>query len=281
MRAGHAGSGSEGGDMARSTTILITGAGSGLGRGLALALGCEAGGVSRAAGRTHRHILATDCRPETAQETASTVRARGGSAAAYRLDVTSQEDVRAFLAGIGDHPVDVLINNAGVQHVAGLEEFAQEDWDRVVDVILRGTCLMTRAVLPRMRANGFGRIVNIGSIHSLVASPYKSAYVAAKHALLGFAKVVALETADVDITINTICPAYIRTPLVDGQIAAQAQAGDMSEEEVIGKIMLQPMPKGRFITIEEVAAAVEFLMSDLARNITGQTVTIDGGWTAR
>jgi len=151
----------------------------------------------------------------------------------------------------------------------------------VIAVMLRGAFLMTRAILPLMRAQGFGRIIQIGSIHSLVASPFKSAYVAAKHALLGFSKTVALETAGVDITVNTICPAYIRTPLVDAQIKDQARTRGISEEEVIQRIMLQPMPKRAFITSEEVAAAVEYLMSSLARNVTGQTITIDGGWTAQ
>jgi 3-hydroxybutyrate dehydrogenase len=123
--------------------------------------------------------------------------------------------------------------------------------------------------------------VQIGSIHSLVASPFKSAYVAAKHGLLGLSKSVALETAESDITVNTICPAYIRTPLVDAQIAAQAEAHGISEAEVIERIMLAPMPKKAFITPEEVAGAIEFLISPAARNITGQTITIDGGWTAR
>jgi 3-hydroxybutyrate dehydrogenase len=132
-----------------------------------------------------------------------------------------------------------------------------------------------------MRRRGFGRIVLIGSIHSLVASPYKSAYVAAKHALVGFSKALALETGDVDITINTVCPSYIRTPLVDAQIAAQAMAHGISEDEVIRKIMLEPMPKKAFITVAEVAAAIDYLVSPAARNVTGQTITIDGGWTAR
>ena len=147
--------------------------------------------------------------------------------------------------------------------------------------MLRGAFLMSRAVLPGMRAAGFGRIIHIGSIHSLVASPYKSAYVAAKHALLGFSKTLALETADVDITSNTICPAYLRTPLVDAQIADQARARGISEEEVIEKVMLQPMPKKAFVTVEEISAAVEYLLQPLARNVTGQTITIDGGWTAQ
>ncbi len=130
-------------------------------------------------------------------------------------------------------------------------------------------------------SRGFGRIVIIGSVHSLVASPYKSAYVAAKHGLMGFSKTIALETADVDITINTICPAYLRTPLVDGQIAAQAKSHGIPEEEVIRRIMLEPMPKKAFITFEEVAAAIKYLGGWTARNITGQTITMDGGWRIR
>jgi 3-hydroxybutyrate dehydrogenase len=132
-----------------------------------------------------------------------------------------------------------------------------------------------------MRAAGFGRIVNIGSIHSLVASKYKSAYVAAKHGLLGFSKVVALETADTDITINTICPTYVKTPLVDRQIADQARQHGIPEDRVIGEIMLKPMPKGVFITFEELAGITEFLLGPHARNITGQEIVADGGWTVQ
>ena len=128
---------------------------------------------------------------------------------------------------------------------------------------------------------GSAGVVHVGSVHSLVASPYKSAYVAAKHALAGFSKVVALETADVDVTSNVVCPAYVRTPLVDAQIKGQAAAHGISEDEVIERIMLAPMPKHAFVTPEEVAAAVEYLISPLARNVTGQSLAIDGGWTAR
>ena len=128
---------------------------------------------------------------------------------------------------------------------------------------------------------GFGRIVNVGSIHSLVASPYKSAYVAAKHGLIGFAKTIALETADTDITINTVCPSYVRTPLVDAQIASQAQAHALPEQQIVDEIMLKPMPKHAFVTIEELGGIVEFLASDAARNVTGQSIAVDGGWTAQ
>jgi 3-hydroxybutyrate dehydrogenase len=256
--------------MAKERNILITGAGSGVGRGLGLFL----------ARRGHL-VMATDLDEAAARETADRIAEAGGRARAHRLDVTSAPAVEALMAELGDRAVDVLINNAGLQHVAKLEDFPQEQWDRIADVVLKGACLMTRAVLPGMRARGFGRIVNIGSIHSLVASPCKTAYVAAKHGLAGFSKVVALETADVDITINTICPSYIRTPLVEKQIKAQAAARGIPEDEVVQRIMLEPMPKKKFVTIEEVAATVEFFMGDAAGNITGQTLAIDGGWTAQ
>jgi len=132
-----------------------------------------------------------------------------------------------------------------------------------------------------MKSRGFGRIVNIGSIHALVASPYKSAYVAAKHGLLGFSKVVALETAEFNITINTICPSYVKTPLVENQIRQQAQEHGISEADVINNIMLEPMPKKAFIEMSELRASVNFLISDAARNMTGQTLVLDGGWTIR
>ena len=132
-----------------------------------------------------------------------------------------------------------------------------------------------------MRARGFGRIVNIGSIHSLVASKFKSAYVAAKHGLLGFSKVIALETADADITINTVCPTYVKTPLVDKQIADQARTNGIPEDQVIREIMLKPMPKGVFIGMDELAGITAFLIGPHARNITGQTITVDGGWTVQ
>ncbi|MBI4582188.1 MAG: 3-hydroxybutyrate dehydrogenase [Planctomycetes bacterium] len=252
----------------RHLSILITGAGSGLGRGLADVL--STGG--------HR-IFVTDQSPERAAETLSMIDRPGGTASAHALDVTRDDSIEAMLRTVGNEPVDVLVNNAGLQHVARLEEFPQEKWDLLIDVMLRGACRMSRAVLPIMRKNSFGRIINIGSIHSLVASSFKTAYVAAKHGLVGLAKVLALETADVDITVNTICPSYIRTPLVDAQIEAQARTHGITPEQVIDQIMLKPMPKRCFITPEEVAATVEFLCTAAARNITGQCIVIDGGWT--
>jgi 3-hydroxybutyrate dehydrogenase len=248
--------------------ILVTGAGSGIGAGIAAGLA--------AAGH---HLVVTDVALGPAEAVARAIVDAGGSAEALVLDVTSDESIAAALAA--SRPVEVLVNNAGLQHVAPLEDFPMEKWDFLVQVMLVGVARLTRAVLPGMRERGFGRIVNIGSIHSLVASPYKSAYVAATHGLLGFSKVVALETADTDITINTICPTYVKTPLVDRQIADQARARGIPESQVVSEVMLRPMPKGVFITFEELAGITAFLLTPAARNITGHTIDVDGGWTVQ
>jgi 3-hydroxybutyrate dehydrogenase len=250
--------------------VLLTGAASGLGRGLAVYFAAKG-----------HHLALTDRNEAGLRETVGLLGPAAERASTHIVDITSAGKVGDLVAALGGRPVDLLINDAGVQYVARLEEFPEERWDLLLDVMLKGPFLLTRAVLPGMRAAGFGRIVNIGSIHSLVASPFKSAYVAAKHGLLGLARVAALETADADITVNTICPSYIRTPLVDAQVAAQARAHGIGEQEVIDRIMLEPMPKRKFITVEEVAATIEFLAGHEARNITGQTIVIDGGWTAR
>jgi 3-hydroxybutyrate dehydrogenase len=252
-----------------SRTILISGAGSGIGAGLAEHLA-----------RSGHDILVTDLDQDLARSVAEAIVAQGGKAQGRGLDVSSQASIEA-LFGTLTRPVEVLVNSAGLQHVSPLESFPLERWELLVQVMLIGVARLTRAALPGMRAAGFGRIVNIGSIHSLVASKYKSAYVAAKHGLLGFSKVVALETADTDITINTICPTYVKTPLVDRQIADQARQHGIPEERVISEIMLKPMPKGVFITFEELAGITEFLLGSHARNITGQEIVVDGGWTVQ
>lgn len=251
--------------------ILITGAGSGIGRGIAQGL-AEAG----------HSLIITDYSSQAAEEAALAIAHSGAPTAAFALDVSNPSQIDQVVAEVektGLGPVDVLINNAGLQHVARLEDFDMTRWSYLVEVMLTGVAGLTRALLPGMRERGFGRIINIGSIHSIVASPYKSAYVAAKHGLMGFSKVMALETADTDITINTVCPTYVRTPLVDQQIAAQAKAHGLTENEVVEKIMLKPMPKGVFITFEELAGICAFLLSPAARNITGQAIVVDGGWT--
>jgi 3-hydroxybutyrate dehydrogenase len=247
----------------------VTGAASGIGAGLAVELA-----------RGGHHVFATDVELAGAEAVAAQIRAAGGSAEARAMDVTSDASVADALSGLS-RSVDVLVNNAGLQQVAPLEEFPMARWNLLVEVMLVGAARLTRALLPGMRQRRFGRIVNIGSIHSLVASPYKSAYVAAKHGLVGFTKTIALETAGVDVTINTICPSYVKTPLVDKQIADQALARGIPQSQVISDVMLKPMPKGVFIGVDELAALTTFLVSAAARNITGQTIVVDGGWTAQ
>ena len=248
--------------------ILITGAASGIGAGMARLLAVPG----------HR-IMVSDLDAQGADKVATDINRNGGTATALALDVSDNAAIAAVAEQLA--ATDVLINNAGLQHVARLENFPMAKWQLLVQVMLNGVAALTQQVLPGMRARGFGRIINIGSVHSLVASPYKSAYVAAKHGLIGFSKVVALETADSDITINTICPSYVKTALVEKQIAAQAAEHGISAQQVVDEIMLKPMPKGCFIDYDELAGTAEFLLSHAARNITGQTIVIDGGWTAR
>ena len=250
-------------------SLLITGAASGIGAGMAHELA-----------RAGHHVIVSDLQLRDCQSVAEQIRANGGSADAVALDVTSDASVVAAFASL-PRPVEVLVNDAGLQHVAPLEEFTMTKWDYLIQVMLVGAARLTRAVLPGMRERRFGRIVNIGSIHSLVASPNKSAYVAAKHGLIGLTRTSALETAGTDITINTICPSYVKTPLVDKQIADQARTRGIPEADVIKEIMLKPMPKGMFIGMDELAGITAFLMSPAARNITGQAIVVDGGWTSQ
>lgn len=252
-----------------SHTILITGAASGI--GLALA--------KHFAEQGHR-VIACDLKEEKLDELRADFGAADLTVRTLAFDVSDAAQIERAFASLADHPPDVLINNAGLQHVSPIEEFPPAKWQQLIAVMLTGAALLTRAALPAMRAKNYGRIVNIGSIHGLIASPYKSAYVAAKHGLIGFSKSIALETGDVDVTINTVCPSYVKTPLVDAQIGALADTHKLTREQVIEEIMLKPMPKRRFISLEELTGTVEFLLSDAARNITGQCITIDGGWTA-
>ncbi len=177
--------------------------------------------------------------------------------------------------------VHVLINNAGFQHVSPIEDFPEEQWERMIALMLTAPFLLTRYCWPAMKQQKWGRIVNMGSIHALIASPFKVGYIAAKHGLVGLTRTAALEGGEFGITVNAICPAYVRTPLVDNQIADQAKANDMSSAEVIEKIMLAPAAVKRLIEPAEVAAFVAYLCSDAAGVITGSALTMDLGWTAR
>jgi 3-hydroxybutyrate dehydrogenase len=255
--------------MKPAQTIMITGAAGGIGLALARTFAASA----------HR-VIACDL-TEEALSLAFPDSGRAHSIVPVAFDLASSLSILSLREQLCGAAPDILINNAGLQHVAPLEEFPPEKWQQLVAVMLTGTALLTSLLIPGMRARGFGRIINIGSIHSLVASPFKSAYVAAKHGLLGFSKTLALETHDTDITVNTICPSYIMTPLVERQIEALAAEHGLSRRQVIDEIMLKPMPKKRFIEVQEISAAIAFLSSADARNMTGQCITIDGGWTAQ
>ncbi|WP_137151672.1 3-hydroxybutyrate dehydrogenase [Devosia sp. FKR38] len=177
--------------------------------------------------------------------------------------------------------LDVLVNNAGIQKVAPIEDLPPADWDRIVAVSLDSAFHTIRAALPGMTGRGWGRIINVASAHGLRASPFKSAYVATKHGVVGLTKAVALEAAEKGVTVNAICPGYVWTPLVAAQIADQARVHGMSEEQVVREVMLAPQPTRQFVQPEEIAALAAYLCGDMARSITGSAISIDGGWTAK
>jgi 3-hydroxybutyrate dehydrogenase len=181
----------------------------------------------------------------------------------------------------GDYgSVDILVNNAGIQHVAPIESFPVEKWDAILAINLSGAFHAIRAAAPAMKANGWGRIVNVASAHGHVASPFKSAYVAAKHGIIGLTKVAALEYAEHGITANAVCPGYVWTPLVEKQIDEQAKSHGIAREQVVRDVFLKKHPNKRFATVEEMGGVVSFLCSGAAASITGTSINIDGGWTA-
>jgi 3-hydroxybutyrate dehydrogenase len=198
-------------------------------------------------------------------------------------DMTKPEQIRAMVenAAKAFGRVDVLVNNAGIQHVAPVDEFPLDKWDAIIAINLSSAFHATRAALPAMKRAKWGRIINIASAHGLVASPFKSAYVAAKHGIVGFTKSVALEVAEQGITCNSICPGYVMTPIVEKQIDDQARVHGVARENVIREVILAPQPTKEFVKIEDVAAMALFLASDAAASVTGTSLSIDGGWTAR
>ncbi|QHO74913.1 3-hydroxybutyrate dehydrogenase [Bradyrhizobium sp. CCBAU 051011] len=197
-------------------------------------------------------------------------------------DMTSPEAIAEMIAAtVASHGrLDILVNNAGIQHVAPLDQFPVEKWDAILSINLSSAFHTTRLALPAMRQNRFGRIINIASAHGLVASPFKAAYIAAKHGIVGLTKVAALETAEDGITCNAICPGYVYTPLVEAQIDGQAKAHGISREQVIRDVLLAQQPNKRFATVEELGALTVFLASDAGASITGAALPVDGGWTA-
>ncbi|MFC4122274.1 3-hydroxybutyrate dehydrogenase [Nonomuraea zeae] len=242
-------------------TALVTGAGGGIGAACARRLA--------AAGA---RVLVVDMRAEPAEKVAAEI---GGQA------VVADLSEPGFVASLPDEPIDIVVNNAGFQHVAPIEEFPPEVFATMIRVMLEAPFLIARKVLPGMYAKGWGRIVNISSVHGLRASPYKSAYTAAKHGLEGFSKVVALEGAAHGVTSTCVCPAYVRTGLVEAQVADQAKVHGIEPDEVVEDIMLKPAAIKRLIEPEEVAELVAYLCGPSGAFITGVSLPLDGGWTAR
>ena len=247
---------------------LVTGGASGIGRAIARELASRGARVA---------VVDLD------GDAASAVAAELPGGLAVRCDVSDPAACEAAVARVGDElgPVDILVNDAGLQHVSPIATFPIERWRYLIDVMLVAPFVLTRAVLPGMTDRGWGRIINMGSIHSLVASPNKSAYTAAKHGILGLTRATALEVGAHGVTVNAICPAFVRTPLVERQMADLAATEGVALEDVVERVMLAPAAVRRLIEPEEVARYAAFLCSDDAASITGSAQVIDGGWTAR
>lgn len=256
----------------KGKTALITGSTSGIGYGIAKALAQS--GVNVVINGFADQAVVDDLLVE--------LRSFDVAAEYHGADMTKPDEIDALIDFVVEKfgSVDVLVNNAGIQNVQPVDEFTAEKWDAIMAINLSSSFHTVRKCVPLMRARGWGRIINMGSAHALVASPYKSAYVAAKHGILGFSKSVALEVAQDNITCNAICPGYVKTPLVEGQIADTAKARNMSEEDVVNNVLLAAQWTKKFVTIDQVAGIALFLCSDVAENITGTHLSVDGGWTA-
>ncbi len=253
----------------KGKTAVITGSNSGIGLGIARELANSGANVviNSYTNSDDDHALAAEI-----------AKASGVDARYIQADLSNGDAARNLIEEAGQ--VDILINNAGIQHVAPIDEFPVEKWDAIIAIMLSSVFHTTAAALPKMRAAGWGRVINIASAHGLTASPYKSAYVTAKHGVVGMTKVVALETAREPITANAICPGYVLTPLVESQIPDTAKKYGMTEEEAKQKVILERQPSKEFATTEQLGGVAAFLCSPAADQITGTTISVDGGWTA-
>ncbi|MBI4923779.1 MAG: 3-hydroxybutyrate dehydrogenase [Devosia nanyangense] len=254
-------------------TAVVTGSTSGIGLAVAEALAAEGA----------RLVLNSFTDSAADHALAAALAARIGTSAAYvGADMADPAACERLIAEAAARfgSVDILVNNAGIQHVAPIEDFPPDKWNAILAINLSSAFHTIRAAVPAMKAKGWGRIVNIASAHGLIASPYKSAYVAAKHGLVGLTKTVALELAEAGATCNAICPGYVMTPLVEAQIPDQMEAHQMDRDTVIREVMLARQPTRQFVAATEIGATALFLCSDAARQITGTTISVDGGWTA-
>lgn len=250
-------------------TAVVTGSTSGIGLGIARAL-AEAGAdvvLNSFSNSDEDHALAEQVARET-----------GRTARYIQADMSRADECRALIGKAG--ACDILVNNAGIQHVAPVDAFPIEKWDQIIAINMSSAFHTTAAALPLMRKAGWGRIVNIASAHGLTASPFKAAYITAKHGVVGLTKTVGLETAEEDITCNAVCPAYVLTPIVEKQIPDQMKVHGLSREQVVRDILLARQPSKKFVTVEQVAGTTVFLCSEAAAQITGTTISVDGGWTA-
>ena len=221
--------------------------------------------------------------PDEIEATRKDMDARSQGTVLYNgADMTKPDEIEALIASAADRfgAVDVVVNNAGIQLVSPVEDFPKDRWDMIIDINMNSAFHTARAAVPGMKAKGWGRIINIASAHGLVASPFKSAYVTAKHGVVGMTKTIALEVAENGITCNAICPGYVLTPLVEKQIPDTAKARSMTEDEVKRDVLLAAQWTKKFVTVEQLAGTALFLCSDAAENITGVALPVDGGWTA-
>lgn len=250
-------------------TAIVTGSNSGIGLGIAEELARAGVNVvlNSFTDRPEDHALATRMASD-----------HGVSVRYIAADMSQGDACRALVEKAG--VCDILVNNAGVQHVAPIEDFPTDKWNQIIAINLSSAFHTTAAALPGMKTRGWGRVVNVASAHGLTASPFKSAYVAAKHGVVGLSKVTALEVAGMGITCNAVCPGYVLTPLVEAQIPDQMKTHNMTREEVIKNVMLERQPSREFATVEQMGGTVVFLCSDAAAQITGTTISVDGGWTA-
>jgi 3-hydroxybutyrate dehydrogenase len=260
--------------MSNLKTVLVTGSTSGIGEGIA----------KHFAALGHNIILNGFGDASVIEKLRSDIAEQFGvKVRYYGADMSKVAEIEEMIKQVEAEfgSIDILVNNAGIQQVSPVENFPVDKWDAILAINLSASFHTIRCALPKMKEKGWGRIINIASAHALVASPYKSAYVAAKHGIAGLTKTVALETATFGITMNAICPGYVWTPLVQKQIPETAKTRGITEEQVINDVMLLAQPTKKFVTIEQVAALAGFLASDIAASITGSMIPIDGGWTAQ
>ena len=254
-------------------TILITGSTSGIGLGIAIEFA-----------KTKQYNIVFNGLETNGQEIADGIAKQYGIEIMYsNANMLQPTELRKMVedAVIKFGKIDVLINNAGIQYVSPIEDFPEEKWDAIISINLTSAFHLTKAVWKGMKERKFGRIINIASAHGLVASEFKSAYIASKHGIVGFTKTIALEGAAFGITANAICPGYVKTPLVEKQIADQARAHNMSETDVVSKVMLLKQAVKDFVSVEELGQLAVFLASDVAKTMTGTALPVDGGWNAQ